>query len=65
MDLQQALEISCRDHNHLCPRQVLGARIGLAGLRGLGYVDAPGGKRLLVIVTVISFSPASSGRVIA
>ncbi|MGE5601525.1 MAG: FmdE family protein [Nitrososphaerales archaeon] len=50
MDIQALLEISCRDHNHLCPRQVLGVRLGLAGMRSLGYEEAPGHKRLLVIV---------------
>ncbi len=50
MDIQVLLEISCRDHAHLCPRQVLGVRIGLAGLRTFGYDEAPGHKRLLTIV---------------
>lgn len=44
-------------HQHLCPRQVLGIRIGLAGLRVLGLIDGGyqprfqnKGKRLLTIV---------------
>ncbi len=50
MDLQDLLAISCRDHDHLCPRQVLGVRIGLAGLAALGFSEAPAGKRVLAIV---------------
>ena len=50
MDLQDLLAKSCRDHDHLCPRQVLGVRIGLAGLAALGFGEAPTGKRLLTIV---------------
>lgn len=44
-------------HKHLCPRQVLGARIGLRGLRALGLLDTTavnryenGNKKLLTIV---------------
>lgn len=50
LNLQDLLAISCRDHDHLCPRQVLGVRIGLAGLAALGFSEAPTGKRLLTIV---------------
>jgi formylmethanofuran dehydrogenase subunit E len=40
---------SASRHSHLCPRQVLGVRIGLAGA-GLLNLEAPrGDKRLLVI----------------
>ena len=53
----QLLEASARRHQHLCPRQVLGVRLGLRGLRELGFVDAGGrprfcneAKRLLTIV---------------
>lgn len=38
--LAEALRISSARHSHLCPRQVLGARMGLAGLRALG-LEAP------------------------
>ncbi len=48
-DLQTILQISSAQHSHLCPRQVLGARIGLAGLRALGFAEPPAKKRLLVI----------------
>lgn len=37
--LDEILEDSARRHKHLCPRQVLGARIGLRGLRELALVD--------------------------
>lgn len=48
--LQAILEISSAQHKHLCPRQVLGARIGLAGAAALG-LDAPrSDKRLLIFV---------------
>jgi formylmethanofuran dehydrogenase subunit E len=50
MNLQLILEKSARDHSHLCPRQILGARMGLAGLSALGFDSASDKKRLLVIV---------------
>ncbi|NOT03106.1 MAG: formylmethanofuran dehydrogenase [Anaerolineales bacterium] len=49
MNIQHLLDISARDHSHLCPRQILGVRIGLAGLSALGFDDPPTGKRLLII----------------
>lgn len=49
-ELKTILEISSAQHKHLCPRQVLGARIGLSGAAALG-LDAPRtDKRLLIIV---------------
>lgn len=55
--LEELLQISAERHKHLCPRQVLGVRIGLRGIREL---DLPGclsegrytneRKRLLTIV---------------
>lgn len=55
--LKELFECSARRHNHLCPRQVLGVRIGLRGLRELGLTDCKGlprftneRKRLLTIV---------------
>lgn len=51
------LELSATRHEQLCPRQVLGVRIGLCGLRALGLVDEAYwprfrnlDKRLLTIV---------------
>lgn len=49
-DLQALLDISSRDHSHLCPRQILGVRLGLLGMRSLGFEEPPPKKQLLVIV---------------
>ena len=50
VDLKTLFEISSRDHSHLCPRQILGVRLGLNGMRILGFAEPPAKKRLLVIV---------------
>lgn len=50
IDLEAILEASATRHRHLCPRQVLGARIGLAGAAALGLDTHRRNKRLLVIV---------------
>ena len=47
--LQFILQESSSHHSHLCPRQILGARLGLAGLLTLGFDEPPDQKRLLVI----------------
>ncbi len=44
------LELSSARHNHLCPRQVLGVRIGLAGAAALGLDIPRSDKRMLVLV---------------
>ena len=49
MKLTDYLEKSSRDHSHLCPRQILGVRMGLCGLKSLGVRANQGSKRLLVI----------------
>jgi formylmethanofuran dehydrogenase subunit E len=49
MNLQFLLEKSARDHSHLCPRQILGVRLGLAGMSALGFDTPPDKKRLLII----------------
>ena len=49
MDIQFLLELSSYDHSHLCPRQVLGVRIGLAGMKALGFTEPPTKKQILVI----------------
>jgi len=49
MNIQSLLEASARDHLHLCPRQILGVRIGLAGISALGFNAPPDKKQLLVI----------------
>ena len=35
-DLKEILAVSSQPHKHLCPRQILGARIALAGANALG-----------------------------
>lgn len=49
MNITGFLEKSMQDHDHLCPRQVLGVRIGLAGMRAVGVTSTPMNKQLLVI----------------
>lgn len=49
MNLQFLLEKSARDHSHLCPRQILGVRLGLAGMSALGFETPPDKKQLLII----------------
>ena len=49
MDIQHLLEISSQDHSHLCPRQILGVRLGLAGMNAVGFNVPPSQKELLVI----------------
>lgn len=50
INLTTILEKSSAKHTHLCPRQVLGARIGLAGASALGIPLPLRGKRLLIIL---------------
>jgi len=49
MDLQALLDQSAARHKHLCPRQVLGVRIGLAGAAALNLEVPRNDKRMLVI----------------
>ena len=49
-DLKKILDFSSARHAHLCPRQVLGARIGLAGASALGLDLPRRDKRLLVVL---------------
>ncbi len=48
--LKALLAASAARHRHLCPRQVLGVRIGLAGVASLGEDVMQRSKNLLVIV---------------
>lgn len=48
--LQTILAKSAARHRHLCPRQVLGVRVGLAGARALGLAIPRRDKRLLIFV---------------
>jgi formylmethanofuran dehydrogenase subunit E len=47
--LSNLLQKSSARHDHLCPRQVLGARIGLAGLVALG-LEAPVSKSTALVI---------------
>lgn len=49
IDLELLLEQSAARHKHLCPRQVLGVRIGLAGAAALDLEAPRNDKRMLVI----------------
>lgn len=49
MDITPLLEKSAKEHSHLCPRQILGVRIGLAGMAALGFREPLAKKELLVI----------------
>ncbi|RLT40852.1 MAG: formylmethanofuran dehydrogenase [Chloroflexi bacterium] len=49
-DLSAILAASSARHSHLCPRQVLGARIGIAGAAALGLDIPRQDKRLLIFV---------------
>ena len=49
MNIQPLLEKSARDHSHLCPRQIRGVRMGLAGMHALGFDTPPDKKQLLII----------------
>lgn len=48
--LPALLQASAERHHHLCPRQVLGVRMGLLAGRVLGLEVPQAGKRLLAIV---------------
>ena len=50
MNIQHLLDESSRDHSHLCPRQILGVRMGLCGLDALNLKPNCSNKRLLIIV---------------
>ncbi len=48
-DIKALLELASARHSHLCPRQVLGVRMALAGAAALGLDLPRADKRLLVI----------------
>lgn len=50
VSLNEILRNSASRHSHLCPRQVLGARIGRAGTQALDLQTPQWNKRLLVIL---------------
>ena len=49
-NIKPLLDESSSHHDHLCPRQILGVRIGLAGADALDLEPKQPGKRLLVIL---------------
>src|SRR5690349_11452988 len=49
MDIKPFLESASRDHKHLCPRQILGVRIGLKGMSLLGFEVGQRHKHLFTI----------------
>lgn len=49
-DLKKYYELSSARHSHLCPRQILGVRIGFAGAAALSLDVPRADKRLLVIL---------------
>ena len=50
IDLSTLLKKSAAEHSHLCPRQVLGVRMGLAGLDALGLAALVTAEIALVII---------------
>lgn len=50
MNIQPLLEKSARDHSHLCPRQILGVRMGIYAGELLNLTLPQSDKRLLVII---------------
>jgi formylmethanofuran dehydrogenase subunit E len=50
IDLHSLLKLSSSRHDHLCPRQVLGVRMGLAGLQAIGLAAPMPRKDALVII---------------
>jgi formylmethanofuran dehydrogenase subunit E len=49
-DLQPLLDLSSARHSHLCPRQILGVRVALAGAAALNLTVPRSDKRLLAIL---------------
>lgn len=49
LSLQTLLDMSNARHSHLCPRQILGVRMGMAGTARIGLEPPRLDKRLLVI----------------
>jgi formylmethanofuran dehydrogenase subunit E len=50
IELHELLKQSSARHNHLCPRQVLGVRMGLAGMAAIGLEAPMPHKAALVIL---------------
>ncbi len=52
LDFSSLLEESVRIHGHLCPGQVLGVRMAMAGLNAVGIHDPKGADRKHIMVFV-------------
>lgn len=50
LEIHDLLKKSSARHKHLCPRQVLGVRMGLAGLQAIGLETPMQNKAALVII---------------
>ena len=50
VEIHELLKLSSARHDHLCPRQVLGVRMGLAGLAAIGLEAPMPHKAALVII---------------
>jgi formylmethanofuran dehydrogenase subunit E len=50
MEIHELLKLSSARHDHLCPRQVLGVRMGLAGLAAIGLEAPMPHKAALVLI---------------
>jgi formylmethanofuran dehydrogenase subunit E len=50
MEIHELLKLSSARHDHLCPRQVLGVRMGLAGLETIGLETPMPHKAALVFI---------------
>ena len=50
LEIHELLKKSSARHSHLCPRQVLGVRMGLAGLRVIGVESPILNKTALIII---------------
>jgi formylmethanofuran dehydrogenase subunit E len=49
--LEEYLALAAHNHGHMCPRQVLGIRMAMLGLKSLAIDDpAKYGKRLLTFI---------------
>ncbi len=50
MELARLLHLCSAQHSHLCPRQVLGVRMGLAGMEAIGLAAPMAHKEAVVFV---------------
>ncbi len=53
MEIHELLKLSSSRHDHLCPRQVLGVRMGLAGLAAIGLPAPMSKKAALIIIEAV------------